>query len=333
MLFAILLLMPASYAQRRRAVLPGVIAQPSDPCAKATLVAESNSADVEDDDTYVYFTDDQGGIYRLPKTTPVPGHPELLGNVPGFIFVIAIDATNIYALTSSGSSGLDNGEVWSLPKSGGTPQQLATGIISPFELAADGTNVYWVSAGTPTNSAFKADGRVEKVSKSGTGRTALATGLNLPTSIATDGTNVYFGETGLSPDNGSKGLRSVPVNGGSVRKLTTNTGVVGVTVSGNDLYYANIDFFTGGELLRMPKGGGNSTSLLKGVAFVTHMEVSGDRLYYFDSGDTQAVEYVPIAGGARKIAVSGTFLAEEFAIDDCVIYSIDGFGALNRTPK
>jgi len=330
-LFALILLMPAAHAQRRRAVLPGVIQQPSDPCAPGKVLDNTFSADVEVDDTYIYFTDDLSDIWRTLKTNPVNTVPELLGTVPDFVVVLALDSTNIYALTS-GSSGND-GAVWTLPKTGGTPQQVASGIVSPFELAADDTNVYWVSAGTPTFNGFNADGKVEKVSKSGTNRVTLADKLNLPTSIATDGTNVFYGETGLSSGGGSKGLRSVPVNGGTVKKLTNSAGVVGVTVSGNDVFFANFDFFTGGELLRMPKGGGNTTSLLKPIAVVTHMVVSGDKLYFFESANTQAIESIPIAGGARKLVLSGAFLAEEFAVDDCVIYSIDGTGALVRTAK
>lgn len=324
----LVVMMPAAYAQRRRAVA-GPLPQPSDPCAAATLLQNTYSGDVEVDATYVYFADDQGDIFRMAKNSPLNSLPELLGSVPDFVQVIAIDSTNIYALTSNSTDG----GVWSLPKSGGTPQQLANGIIAPFEIAADGNNVYWVSAGTPTFNGFNADGKIEKVSKNGTGRVALATGLNLPTSVVSDGTNVFFGETGLSSGNSSKGLRSVSVNGGTVRKLTNNTGVVGLTLSGNDVFFANVDFFTGGELLRMPKGGGNSTSLVKGVGIVPRLVVSGDRLYFFDNGSAQVIEYIPIAGGTRKIAVGGTFIAEQFAMDDCAIYSVDGQGALIRTPR
>jgi hypothetical protein len=319
--------MPATYAQRRRAALPPQPQQPLDPCAKAALT-EAFSSDVELDDTYIYFTDDAGSVYRMAKTS---NNREILGSVPGFILVLAIDATNIYALT--GDNGGNDGAVWAVPKAGGTPQQLAGDIASPFEIAADGNNVYWVSAGTASSIGFRADGKVEKVSKSGTGRTTLASNLNLPTSVASDGTTVYFGETGLSPDSSSRGLRSVPANGGSVKKLTSNTGVVGLTLSGNDIFYANVDFFTGGELLRMPKSGGNSTSVLKGVAVITHMAVAGNRLYFYESTSVGAVQSVPITGGSKQIAVNGPFLAEEFAIDDCAIYTIDAFGSLNRTPR
>ena len=61
--------------------------------------------------------------------------------------------------------------------------------------------------------------------------------------------------------------------------------------------------------------------------------VSGDRLYFFDSGNIQAIEYIPLAGGTRKIAVGGTFIAEQFAMDGCAIYSVDGQGSLIRTPR
>jgi len=330
-LFALLLLVPAAHAQsRRRAALPPPLQQAS-PCSQATLFLGAGSADVEVDATHVYFTDDLGSLYRMPKGSPAFTQPQLLGSVPDYIVVLALDDTNVYLLTTEG--GFADGAVWSIPKTGGNAQQLVSGILTAFELAVDANNVYWVSVGTPTGSGFLADGKVEKVKKDGNGRTTLASNLNLPTSVASDGTNVYYGETGLSTGNSSKGLRSVPVNGGSVRKLTTNDGTVALTLNGNDIYYASLDFFTGGELLRMPKTGGNSTSLAKNVDVVTHMTVAGDKLYFFNSDDVQSIDYVPIAGGARKTAVGGEFLAQEFAVDDCALYSVDAFGSINRTPR
>jgi hypothetical protein len=286
---------------------------------------------VELDDTHVYFTDDEGALFRMPKGGPPFNLPELLGSVPDYIQVIALDATNIYVLTTN-ATGTDGG-VWSLPKSGGTARQLASGLLTPFELAVDANNVYWVSAGTFDEAGFRADGKIEKVSKNGTSRTVLASGLNLPVSVVSDSTNVFFGETGLSPSSSSRGLRSVPVGGGPVTKITSSTGVGTVALNGNDIYFANIDILTGGELLRMPKTGGNATSLVKGLQFVTHMSVSGDRLYYFNSDDVQMIAYVPIIGGAPSAAVTGDFLAEQFAVDECAIYSIDSSGALIRTPR
>src|SRR5213075_2566800 len=84
-LSALLLVMPVLYAQRRHAVAWPQPQQPSDPCAAATLVLNAYSGDVEVDDTYVYFADDQGDIFRMAKTSPLNSPPELLGSVPDFV--------------------------------------------------------------------------------------------------------------------------------------------------------------------------------------------------------------------------------------------------------
>jgi len=328
--FAVLLAVPMAQAQRRRPSAPPPPQQES-ACALKTLLIGTYSADQEVDDTYVYFTDSANGIFRMPKNG---GDPQTLAILPdNFITVLAIDDTTVYALTI-GDDNLTLGSCWSVAKTGGTPKQLAATILTPFELAVDANYVYWVSIGTPTDDGFLADGKVERIRKDGTGRTTLASNLNVPVMVATDGTTVFFTETGLSPANSSAGLRSVPANGGTIRTLTTRPGVVGVTLSGNDVYFANLDFNTGGELLRMPKSGGTATSLAKGLDVVTHLVVLGDRLYYFNSDDVWSIESIPLAGGPRhQIVGNADLLVEEFAIDDCGVYYVNGQGSLIRTPR
>ena len=323
--FAVLLVVPAAHAQRRRPSLPPAVSG----CPLKTLFLDAYSADVEVDDSFVYFTDSLGGVFRLNKDGS--GDAQLLGTVPDFVTVLTLDGTSVYALTINIDGEL--GSLWSIPKAGGTPKQLAGSILTPFEMAFDATNVYWVSVGTPAGDFFLADGKVERVKKDGTGRTTLASNLNLPTHVATDGTTVYFTESGLSPASSSAGLRSVPAAGGAVTKLTSGTGAVGVTLAGSDIYFSNLDPITGGELLRMPKSGGSATSLEKGLDVVTHIVIRDDRVYYFNSDDVWSIEYVPVAGGTRKLVIGGDFVTEEFALDDCSVYYVDGNGALIRAPR
>lgn len=316
-------------AQRRRPSAPPPPQQES-ACALKTLAAGTYSADQEVDDSYVYFTDSANGILRMPKNG---GDPQTLALLPdNFITVLAIDDTTVYALTIG--DDLTLGSCWSVPKTGGTPKQLAATILTPFEIAVDANYVYWVSVGTPTGDAFLADGKVERIRKDGTGRTTVAANLNVPVVVASDGTTIFFTESGLSPSSTSAGLRSVPVNGGSIRTLTNGTGVVGVTLVGSDVYFANLNFTTGGELLKMPKSGGTPTSLAKGLDVATHLAVVADRLYYFNSDDVWSIEYIPIAGGTRhEVVGNNDLLVEEFAIDDCGVYYVDGQGTLIRTPR
>jgi len=331
-LFALLALVPAAHAQvHRRPSLPPV-PQPAGCPPLATLVLGVYAADVELDGTFAYFNDDLGSVYRLPKGSPALSNPELLGTVPGFVNVMALDETTIFMITIDDFDGT-LGSLWSMPKSGGTAKLLAGGVLTPYRLAVDATSVYWVSIGTPTSQSFLADGRVEKMAKDGTGRKTLASNLNVPTSIATDGTNVYFSETGISSSNHNAGLRSVPVAGGSVKKLTDGTTVVAVTLRDSDIFFSALDFFAGGELLRMNKSSTTPTSLLKNIDVATSLGVIDDRLYYFNSDDIETLEYIPVTGGTRHIVVNNDFFSAEFALDDCSVYTIDGGASVVRTPR
>jgi hypothetical protein len=328
LLLTAIVFLPAASGQGRRR--PSLQPPPFTPsaCPQLTLAEDVFAADVEVDDSFVYFTDGEGSVMRTPKGG---GDPQLVGRVPDFVGVLAIDGTNAYALTVDINGTM--GAVWSIPKAGGNPRLLASSILTPFELAVDATSVYWVSVGTPSGDSFLADGKLERVSKDGTGRKVLASSLNVPTTVVSDGTNVYFSESGLSAANKSAGLRAVPINGGTVQKITTAPGVLTVALTDTDIFYANLDFVAGGELLRRPKNGGSATSLVKALDFITHMAVAGDRVYYLNSDIVDSIEYVPVAGGARQIVVSGEFISEEFALDDCAVYSIDDFGSVNRSPR
>jgi len=331
-LFALLVLVPAVHAQVHRRPSLSPAPQPVGCPPLATLVLGYYSADVEVDDTHVYFTDDLGAIYRMPKGSPAFTDPQFLGTVPDFVNVIALDDTSIYLITIGDFEGT-LGSLWSMPKSGGTPKLLAGGVLTPYRLAVDASSVYWVSIGTPTGSSFLADGRVERMAKDGTGRKTLASNLNVPTSIASDGTNVYFCETGISSSNHNAGLRSVPVNGGTVKKLTDGTTVVALVLKDSDIFFSALDFVAGGELLRMNKSSTTPTSLLKNIDVAVSLGVIDDRLYFLNSDDIETLEYIPITGGARHRVIDNDFFSEEFALDECSVYTIDGGASVVRTPR
>ena len=325
LLTALLAFIVPAHAQRRRALNPGI--HPSS-CPPQLLVSNTFAYDVDLDGNYVYFVDDSGGVFRFLKGSQTL---ETLAELPELPVLFVFDSTYLYVLTVDDSG--EFGSVWKIAKDGSIGTLLVNGILNPFDLAIDSTSIYWASLGTPSGTGFLADGKVQRISKDGTGGKTLAQNLNTPAAVISDGTNVYFTEAGQSTASTSSGLRSVPVGGGTVTKLTDNRPAVIVADAGTALVYSTLDTSSIGTLQRISKSGGSSTTLTN-ADFVLKIVRDGDQLYYFDSGTTtDKIRKIPLAGGTPSVVVDNVFNTQEFALDDCSIYWVDGDGNVQRSPK
>jgi hypothetical protein len=145
---------------------------------------------------------------------------------------------------------------------------------------------------------------------------------------ASDGTHLY----GCKPDDsppktsgersGKCDVLSMPVAGGAVKKIATIERASVEAVDATDVYLVRADAATssnGGELLKMPKAGGEPVVLRGGVSFATELAVSGGSVFYRHedgrhSNDVMRLdpgkEPVSVArgAGARRFAVVGRFL-------------------------
>jgi hypothetical protein len=77
----------------------------------------------------------------------------------------------------------DQGSVMALPRDGGSPSAVLTGLDSPRDVAVDANHIYWVST---------YGGQVMKLSLSDGALTTLATGQNQPHGIVIDTSSVYW---------------------------------------------------------------------------------------------------------------------------------------------
>ncbi len=111
------------------------------------------------DDSYVYFTDDQNNIKRVPKTG---GSVSIIGI--GNPSAMILYNNDIYWVEYS------NGSVKKMPKSGGAVTTLASGSNSPAGIATDGSSVYWIEFNNP--------GKVWKVSVNGGSTTIISNEAN-----------------------------------------------------------------------------------------------------------------------------------------------------------
>jgi hypothetical protein len=155
----------------------------------------SNTYGIAVDSTSLYWTE-FGNPVNILKVSLAGGTPTILatGQVPEGL---AVDATSVYWVDAGGQGP---GSLMKVPRNGGAPQTLATGLDDPTGLAIDADNAYVTTGFSSTT-----PGAIVKVPLGGGSVIVLASGLNEPSGIAVDASSVYWTNLG---------------GGGSIMKLT-----------------------------------------------------------------------------------------------------------------
>jgi hypothetical protein len=329
----VLLALPSFAASRRRAATPP-LAGPAGACQHAVLATSYYSNDIAVDDTYAYFADDAGGLFRVPKSGGSVTRLAQLNDESTFQLIV-LDGDTMYLGASDDS--LLHGTIYSMPKSGGTPTALVHDVVTQYDMVVDAANLYWTSFGTPTaDGDLQADGKVERATKSGANRLVLASNLSGPTSLVVDDAKVYFAESGIAIGSSASGLRVVPKNGGSVASVIDGAAVVALTSSGNDLYFSAYDSLADrGAIARVAKSGGTVTTLqaTDGVLSLS-LQVRGDELYAHTlTADFEGIDSLSLTDGSAKYVVTADLDTSRFALDDCALYYVTFFDSVERTPR
>jgi uncharacterized repeat protein (TIGR03803 family) len=328
---ALILMALPSFAARRRALTP-----PGDPCTPGVIAAPYFSAEMAIDNGYVYFADDIGGLFRAPKGGGLV--TTLLGLNDGEVVeMIVIDGDTLFFGTIDLTGTL--GTIYSMPKSGGTPTTVVTGILTLNDLVVDDQSIYWISFGTPNIdfSLFLADGRIAKASKDGSNRIVLVSNLSEPTGIAVDGTSVYFAESGAGLGNTSAGVRSMPKNGGgTVTRLTNGTTTVALAASATDLYFSTFSGNNGaGTIQKISKSGGTATTMEQTSGLLTEaIRLTADKLYaHFVTTSVEGIRSIPLTGGTATHVVDSVLDTPRFAVDSCSVYYVTINDSVERSPR
>lgn len=284
------------------------------------------------DATHVYYLDDVDSIiYRIPKNGGTRQPLAQFQNA--FITAMAVDDANVYVATIVGDSDatFPPGDLWAIPKTGGTPHTIASGVVFVNEIATDGTYVYWVSVGTVNfeEEVVLSDGKIERVKKDGTGRQELANGLSTPGTVAVDDTDVYFGELGVAVGNPSLGLRRVAKSGGPVAHLLDDHRVSAIAISGNDLVFVGSSQTAAG-LFRVAKSGGTVTTLVQDENIDSAPHIVAGQVYYITLPDEaeDALMRVPLAGGQAVFLRAANASDNDFEVDECAAYIGQNDGSL-----
>lgn len=219
---------------------------------------------------------------------------------------LAMDATTLYWTNigkQDASGHHEAGMVMKMPKDGGDPVAIASGLHNPDGLAVDGGHVYFTSRGTEKMYVLDNDGKVMSVATTGGEMKTLVDKKKQPTEIAVRNGDVFVIERGSwTPVKGSPFAHKNNPDG-SVFKLAGGKGSPvtiaskltsphGLALDGTSVYFA-VD--------EKDKG----TSVMNGGKALTKIE---PRASHFASDGTHvfAVAAAAEGGESKVLKVSAT---------------------------
>jgi len=186
---------------------------------------------------------------------------------------VIVSGSTLYGTTSVGGGDFGEGEVYSLPTAGGTPNVLAS-LTSEAGggLTLSGSTLYGTLSGTTLNDSSNSDGAIFSLPIGGGTPTVLASfdgadGATPGGTLVVSGSTLY-GTTSAGGEYGDGEIFSLPVAGGTPNVLasfddTTGPPSAGVILSGStlDLYGTTTagGDYGDGEVFFLPVAGGTPT--------------------------------------------------------------------------
>jgi hypothetical protein len=160
------------------------------------------------DSSYVYWTDEVGGIDAGPTNTgivlrmPIGGGAiTTIATAQNIPLSLMADATSVYWV-DQGDITMADGMVMKAPLAGGSAVTLATGQDTIFDLAIDGANVYWNDWGQQTVNPPKITGGLYGVPLGGGTPATIAANVQ-PYDVVVDGTSLYASLNFAIPSHGT----------------------------------------------------------------------------------------------------------------------------------
>jgi hypothetical protein len=193
-----------------------------------------------------------------------------------------------------------------VPLTGGSATVIQ-GSNNAAAVATDGTNIFWIERGTNNNG----DAFIKKYQPSGGTVSTLTVAMTTlmdddASKLYTDGTNVYFfarnaAGTGYAIQSVSVNATSASpaelYNPGDFRNLRV------FYVTGGFIYIYDSSL---GQVIRMPTGGGPTTTLTSGSNSAQRMALAGTTLYFNDGVTIKAIANAASAGGPAAPAIAFT---------------------------
>lgn len=197
------------------------------PATIAKGIVQPDSLRIDDGFAYWIAYGDQGGIHRTSLaggavadlvTAPVP--------IP--FRGLALDANYVYYTDAPA------GAVRRVPKTGGPPMDVATGLSGPSDIVVDGTEVYVIETGEV--------GAIAKVPAEGGAPVRIAQNQAAPGSLFVTASDVYWIDAGLFDTAtqkyvGAGVMKVAKTGGGAPAMIAAADGAGALFVDGGDVYF------------------------------------------------------------------------------------------------
>ncbi len=204
-------------------------------------------------------------------------------------FLLSLDHDHLYW------NGLRTGEIWRMPKAGGTPVRLDDGAHKLMGTATDSTYVY------ASDRSARPEGLL-RIPKEGGAATLVSQSRALTLVLGVDHGDLYWAER-LDGGTG-KGwlLRTVATRGGQSRTLAQVDALPAQFVFSDDIY-----FIAGSTVYGMSRTTGALRRLARASEYGDRGAIGVDNRYlYWGDGKTGELKRVPKSGGAASVVATGT---------------------------
>ena len=200
---------------------------------------------------------------------------------------------------------------------------LADGLNRSWNLAVDGTYVYWVENDI-------SNGAVKKVPVNGGTITTLASGLVQPSAIEVDANYVYW----IERNGGSNGsLKKIPKTGGSITTLAAGflNAQNHMALDASNVYWGDGKSGGGGVIKKVSKNGGTVTTLVSEGILSMETAIAVDASYVYFTDDLNNIKKVPINGGT--VTTVGTGNPSELILYANNLYWVEFSGTVKKMPN
>jgi hypothetical protein len=258
------------------------------------------------DPVYVYWTDNVGGVWCVPRAG---GTPTVLTTGQGSPAALVFEGNGYWL------SGSQSGSLVTFDLSTWTASTLVGGLSFPFNLAAAPSSVFWTAQATSGSGVTLEEAPLDGGAPH---QLAMASGAVSGGGLAIDAETAYFA---VSSATGGGAIGSVPLAGGPpVTLWSTATGEPrDVTLTAGGIFWLVTAGAAEGGIWSISSGGA-PVQLVAGLDALGHLAADSTNAYFTIPGDGQLLS-VPLAGGTPSVLASDLLTPSALVVDDAIYFT------------